>query len=192
MNTRTGSGSRVFQFSPKRALSSNERHQALLRCPSLHFLNSAPFASLHALSQGSSAVGQSPQKLLTSVCLLFYVLSSIFIRQTVCFLKEILTLSLSFQWFPSATEKSSNSAWFTNTTYAQMTSSTSPRPTLLTPTLLLYYTELRCDFPKASNSLTSFLQPECSFPALFIWPPSFPPSSALTWRICSGQFSLTL
>lgn len=126
------------------------------------------------------------------LCLLFYVLSSIFIRQTVCFLKEILTLSLSFQWFPSATEKSSNSAWFTNMTYAQMTSSTSPRPTLLTPTLLLYYTELHCDFLKASNSLTSFLQPECSFPALFIWPPSFPPSSALTWRICSGQFSLTL
>lgn len=50
-----------------------------------------------------------------------------------------------------------------------MTTSASPCPTLLTPTLLLYYTELHCGFQKASNSPTSFLQLECSFPALFIW-----------------------
>lgn len=53
-------------------------------------------------------------------------------------------------------------------TEAQTTTSASPHSTFLTPTLLLYYTELHCGFQKASNSLTSFLQPE-RWSTIFIW-----------------------
>ena len=155
-----------FNSPPNCAFSANKRNQTLPWCPPLCFLSWAPpTASMLTTrriesSRASSLVSLPP---VLRPLIHFYNMAR--------FLKEILTILLSLQWFPSSIRAKFK---FSIVNKHDLVPKDHSSLIIPHPPVPSYSTALldwaTCGFRKALSSLTLFLPPKCSFSSLFTWP----------------------